>query len=101
MARVKQLISVGIILVFLAWLGYYGYAHRSDFAELTLVSPWLIIVLVLGTLVSYLAISYLNNVLMQSFGVYMKMGESFMLSVVTGFYWPKGAFSWLVFEKEI
>ena len=86
MARVKQLISVGIILVFLAWLGYYGYAHRSDFAELTLVSPWLIIVLVLGTLVSYLAISYLNNVLMQSFGVYMKMGESFMLSVVTGFY---------------
>jgi len=79
-------VSIAIVLILVAWLGYYGYSHRGDFAELTLVSPWLIVVLALISLVSYFAIAILNNVLLRALKVIMPLGESFMLSIVTGFY---------------
>jgi len=44
------------------------------------------VVLALISLVSYFAIAILNNVLLKALKVVMSLGESFLLSVVTGFY---------------
>lgn len=84
--KLKQIISAIVLLLLLAWFGYYGYSHRADFMELSVASPWLILILVLISLIGYFVVAILNNELMKALGVVMPMGESFLLSVVTGFY---------------
>jgi len=42
MVRVKTLASAFVLIILVGWLGYCGYSHKVDFAELTVVGPWLL-----------------------------------------------------------
>jgi uncharacterized protein (TIRG00374 family) len=84
--NIKKILSIMVLIVLIAWLGYYGYSHRTDFAKLTFVSPYLLVILFMGSLAIYFMVAILNNKLMKALDVKMPLGENFMLSVVTGFY---------------
>jgi len=84
--NLRKIIGAIIFLILIAGLGYYGYLHREDFAELRLVNPWLLIVLIGLFIFSYFTIAIVNNELMKALKVKMPVLESFMLAIVTGFY---------------
>ncbi len=78
--------SAIVLIVLLAWLGYYIYLNWHDFEQLSLVSPWLLVALIALFVLTYFFIAVVNNALLRALNVKMPLGESFMLSVVTGFY---------------
>ncbi|PJC45006.1 hypothetical protein CO038_00760 [Candidatus Pacearchaeota archaeon CG_4_9_14_0_2_um_filter_39_13] len=82
----KKILSVAILLILVALAIYYLKNNISDFNQLAIVSPWLIILLVILFLITYVAISSINLYLLKPLGVNLEVKESFMLSVMTGFY---------------
>lgn len=65
---------------------YYVWKNWQDFASLEFVNPLLLIVMVAIILVNYFLSGIQNNELMSAVGLKLKQGETFALSIVTGFY---------------
>ena len=84
--KAKTIISALVLILLVAWLGYYGYSHRTDFAGLSVANPWLLVALIVGVLVTYSFIACLNNTLLRALKVIMPIWESFALAIITGFY---------------
>ena len=82
----KKLLSVAVILILIAFALYYFINNLSDFKQLSLVSPWLLVVLAMLFVLNYCFIGIITNNLLRPFGVKLKGMEAFQLSIVTGFY---------------
>ncbi len=82
----KTIISVAILVILVAFAIYYLKDNISEFKQLTIANPYLLIIIIALFLLSYCLISIVTKNLLYPLGVYLKSGESFMLSVMTGFY---------------
>ena len=82
----KKLFSISIFLILVALFIYYIKENISDFKQLSIVSPWLLIILVIIFLLTYFVISQITILLLKQLNVCLSQKESFALSIVTGFY---------------
>ena len=84
--KYKKILSLIVILVLVALVLYYGNKNISEFKELEIVNPWLILWL-LPLIFIGLYFGGLNNALpLRASGVYLKNWEIFQLAVITRFY---------------
>ncbi|MEK6895097.1 MAG: lysylphosphatidylglycerol synthase transmembrane domain-containing protein [Nanoarchaeota archaeon] len=83
---VKQILSISILLIILAFAAYYIYKNIDSFKELTIVSPHFIVILVIIFLLSYVTITYQTIVILNPFKIKLGFFEGFQLSIITGFY---------------
>jgi len=83
---VKKFLSIFILCAFIFWLAVYLYLHGSDFRSLSLVSPWLILVLIVLFMLNYFIIGLATKILLKP--LYIKLGffESIAISIMAGFY---------------
>ncbi|MDZ7798793.1 MAG: lysylphosphatidylglycerol synthase transmembrane domain-containing protein [Patescibacteria group bacterium] len=82
----KNIIKLIILLLLLIFALYYIFNNISSFQKLSLVSPALIIYLIILFGVSYICVAVYIRSLLKPFGIIIKVSESFMLAVATGFY---------------
>jgi len=84
--KLKNLISIGILLIIVALFIYYIIQHISDFQQLSLVNPFYLVILLALFIFTYYLISIITKNLLYPLGVKLKGFEAFALSIVTGFY---------------
>ncbi len=84
--KIRKLLSAATLILLVALAVYYLKNNISDFKQLTIANPSLILVLIALFLFGYYLISIITKNLLYPLGVYLKTIEAFQLSVVTGFY---------------
>jgi uncharacterized protein (TIRG00374 family) len=82
----KKIIGVVVLAALLGLAVWYVGRNWASFAELKFVNAWLIVLLVVFFAVNLFFTSMINLELLKPLGVRIRQGESFGLSVVTGFY---------------
>ena len=83
---IKKFLSIFILCAFVFWLLVYLYLHGTDFKSLSLVSLWLIFILIILIILSYFVIGLTTKILLKP--LYIKLGvfESIAMALMTGFY---------------
>ena len=82
----KKLISAGIVILTIALAVWYISANAEEFLSLRFVSPWHIALMIPIFIVMYFVIGVNTQVLLRPFGLNLRNGEAFALSIMTGFY---------------
>lgn len=82
----KNIISVIVLLLLLAFAIYYFNKNFQDFKDLSIENPLLIIPIVVVLLLSFYNLGQQNKELLKPFNVLLGYGEAFSLAVVTRFY---------------
>lgn len=82
----KSIISISIILATLILAVYYISKNIEDFKQISLINPLWLIPLIILFLINYYFIGIQTKVILEPLGVKLGKKESFMLSIVTGFY---------------
>ena len=82
----KKIISAAILLVLVAFAAYYLKENWQDFQQIKISRPYYLIVIIGIFLVNYYFVSLVTQSLLCPLGVHLKNKESYMLSIVTGFY---------------
>lgn len=82
----KKVISISILIIIIGLFAYYVSKHISDFAELKLANPWMIVLLAALTLISSTLTGMVTDSLVSVFGIKLKIREWFGLSITTTFY---------------
>ena len=83
---VKKLSSIIILLALIVFAIYYLKNNISDFQNLSIKNPLILLILVVIFLFNYLLISIVTQNLLRPLGVNLHQKESYLLSIVTGFY---------------
>ena len=65
---------------------YYGYKHLNDFKQLSLVSPELLVIIVLITLVNLFLNGYAFDILLTPYNVKLNKKEKLLVPLMTNFY---------------
>ncbi|MBS3093784.1 flippase-like domain-containing protein [Candidatus Pacearchaeota archaeon] len=82
----KRIISI-LVLIVLTTLAYlYLKNNIETFRSLKIVSPILLLLLIALFLSTYILIAYLTRMILKTMKISISNRESFMLSIVTGFY---------------
>ena len=81
-----NILSIVTLIILIALLIYYIGKNKESFSTLTIANPSLLVILIILFVFSYFLIAILNNELMKALGLKMIIGESFALSIITGFY---------------
>ncbi|MCP4653773.1 MAG: flippase-like domain-containing protein [Candidatus Omnitrophica bacterium] len=84
--KTKTIISAVTLLTLVALFIYYLKTNISDFKQLTLVSPYLLIVLIIIFVSRYFIISQISIILLKQLSTRLFYKEAYALSVITGFY---------------
>jgi len=84
--KTKHIISTLVLIFLVALFIYYIIQHISDFQQLSLVNPIYLVILLALFIFTYYLISIITKNILYPLGVYLKKGEAFALSIVTGFY---------------
>lgn len=82
----KRTISVFVLLLIATAFFYFISQNISDFKQLSIISPYLLIILISIFIFNYFLVSIITKNLLKPLGVYLKSKEAFALSIVTGFY---------------
>lgn len=85
-SNLRKIASVAILIVTAVLLAYYIYNNQSDFSQIRLTNPYLLIILVLFNILGIYFNSIMLNVLMEPFGIKLKKLESFGVSSISSFY---------------
>jgi len=85
-SKLKSILSVVVLVVLAGLFIYYLKNHLSDFKQITLINPLWLIPLIALFLINYFFIGIQTKVLLEPLGVKLKNLETYMLSIVTGFY---------------
>ncbi|MDP1728798.1 MAG: lysylphosphatidylglycerol synthase transmembrane domain-containing protein [archaeon] len=83
---VKKLLSYSLLAIILLLFIRYIYGHLADFKQIALVNPLWLIPLIALFLMNYYLIGIQTNILIEPLGVKLRKMETFMLSIITGFY---------------
>ncbi len=84
--KTKKIFSILILIVILVFFVFYLKNNYQNFQQLKLVSPYLLIILIALFLFNYFLIGIVTLNLLLPLGVKLGLKESFMISIVTGFY---------------
>ena len=82
----KKILSITVLLILVAFAGYYLLQNAGQFKNLNIQKPWLIVPLVLLFVLGYIPVSVITYFLLLPLGARLDKVESFKLSIVTGFY---------------
>lgn len=84
--NLRKILTIIILIVTIVLLSYYIYKNWSDFSQIRLVNPYLLIILIFFNILGIYFNSIVLNILMQPFGIKLRKLEAFGLSSITGFY---------------
>lgn len=84
--KIKKIISISILVIILAFFTYYIYSHWTDFTQIKIIKPWLIIPLVIITLLIAVTNGLITKYIVEPFGIKLRIKEWFGLSTITTFY---------------
>ncbi len=82
----KKIIGVLVLIVLIVLGGYYLWTNIEEFKDLRLENWGYIFVMIPLFILGYWLVGIVLDVLLRPFGVEMNLKESFMISIVTGFY---------------
>lgn len=82
----KKLLGILVLLALIAWLVYYGISNYESFKEVSFVNPWLLVIVAIVLVVSYIPGSLVNYYTFLPLGLRLKALESYGLAIITGFY---------------
>lgn len=82
----KKILGIVLLLILLALAAYYLKENLSEFRNLDMQRPWLLIVLAVIAVVGYIPVSAITYFLLLPLGPQLYKMEAFKLSIVTGFY---------------
>ncbi len=82
----KKVLSILILIVLAAFFFYYIYTHISDFKQLKIANPILLLVLALINLIFTFNNGLITKFLLQPFKIDLKFKEWFGLASITSFY---------------
>lgn len=83
---IKKFLSIFILIALIIWLITYLYLHSNDFKSLSLISPWLIIVLIVLFIANYFIIGLATKTLLKPLYIELGFIESTQIAFMTGFY---------------
>ncbi len=82
----KKTLGILVLLILIAFAIYYIYQNINDFKQLSLVYPFLLIILVFLVLFHLLITGLMNYQPLRVFNVKLAFGEIFSLAIITRFY---------------
>ena len=86
MMKSRKFFGITVLVLLVALAIYYLKSNISEFSELRIVNAWYILPLIFLFILSYWFIGFVLKILLNPFGADLTLKESFMISIVTGFY---------------
>lgn len=84
--KLKKILGILTLSALIALATFYLKNNLTEFKQLSVQNPYLIILLIILFILSYIAISAITIVLLKPLGINLNQKESFSLSIITGFY---------------